>query len=133
MNTPFHPAGFLAFFMIATALCSPAQADTPGTPLTDPEIEMALTNAATKGVNSYGNPYTVWFLAGGRLDGIAGKNDEYVDSGEWWLEDNFLCRRWNTWLGGSEGCFQVVIIDTTIYWLTFQGEISREEEYIAPQ
>ncbi len=37
-----------------------------GTTLSGGQIEGALTNSATKGVNSYGNPYTVWILSAGR-------------------------------------------------------------------
>jgi hypothetical protein len=104
-----------------------------GTTLAGYEIEAALTNSAAKGVNQYGNPYTVWFLPAGRLDGIAGKSDEFVDAGEWWIEDDYLCRRWNTWLDGATGCFQVVITDGTIYWLDHLGKVTRQEEYTAPQ
>jgi hypothetical protein len=104
-----------------------------GPTLSGVEIEAALTNSATKGVNQYGNPYTVWFLPGGRLDGVAGKSDEYVDAGEWWTEEDYLCRRWNTWLDGATGCFQVVITDGTIYWLDHQDRVTRQEEYTAPQ
>jgi|GEM_PF-6124578 len=104
-----------------------------GTTLSGGQIEGALTNSATKGVNSYGNPYTVWILSAGRLDGVAGKSDEFVDTGEWWIEDNFFCRRWNTWLDGATGCFQVVITDGTIYWLDHHDKVIRQEEYSAPQ
>ncbi len=104
-----------------------------GVTLSGGQIEAALTNSATKGVNSYDNPYTVWFLPGGRLDGVAGKADEFVDGGEWWVEDNYLCRRWNVWLDGATGCYQVVINEGTIYWLDHQDQVTRQEEYFAPQ
>jgi len=135
---PFHPRLTIHLFLSVVAVLwlgfsGGTAADAPGKPLSAAEIETALTNAASKGVNSYGNPYTVWFLPGGRLDGVAGVNDEYVDSGSWWLEDDYFCRRWNVWLGGVEGCFQVVIYEDTIYWLDHLDQIVREEEYIPPQ
>jgi hypothetical protein len=104
-----------------------------GNTLTGPEIENTLSNSATKGINEFGNPYTVWFLAGGRLDGVAGKEDEFVDAGEWWIEENYLCRRWNVWLDGAIGCFQVVINDDTIYWLNHLDQVVTVEEFHGSQ
>ena len=130
---------FGTHFMMTVAgllmVCTSASAGETdvGTTLTGTEIEVALTNSASRGVNQYGNPYTVWFLPAGRLDGVAGKSDEYVDAGEWWIEENYLCRRWNTWLDGAPGCFQVVITDGTIYWLDHTEKVTRQEEYTAPQ
>jgi len=74
----------IAIAMIALTLAAPARSgDTSVGPTLDgTQIEVALTNSASKGVNSYGNPYTVWFLPDGRLDGVAGVNDEFLDSGQ---------------------------------------------------
>ncbi|MBT5434218.1 MAG: hypothetical protein P8Q36_20015 [Alphaproteobacteria bacterium] len=125
----------IAIALVALMLATSAQSgDTSVGPTLDAgRIEAALTNGASEGVNSYDNPYTVWFLPGGRLDGVAGVDDEYVDSGQWWLEDDYFCRSWNTWLNGETGCFQVVIDGETIYWLDHLDKVTREEHYSAPQ
>ena len=95
-------------------------------------LEQALAGSTTMGVNSYGNPYTVHILDDGTTTGIAGHNDEFVDSGSWWIEDGMYCRRWNTWLGGATGCFHVVIEGDKVRWLNADGSLAREEDYIAP-
>jgi len=95
-------------------------------------IEQALGNATTQGVNEYGNPYTVRFLENGTIEGVAGHNDEYKDTGSWWIEGDMLCRRWNEWLEGATGCFNAVIDGDRIRWLSSDGSLAREETYNAP-
>ncbi len=96
-------------------------------------LENALAGSTTMGVNSYGNPYTVRILADGTTTGVAGHNDEFVDSGSWWIENDMYCRRWNTWLDGATGCFHVVIEGDKVRWLNADGSLAREEDYIAPE
>jgi hypothetical protein len=86
-------------------------------PLKGPQIESTLSGATTSGVNAFGNPYTVHILADGSTEGVAGVNDEYQDSGTWWIEGDTYCRRWNTWLEGQTACFSVMIEGGTVSWL----------------
>ncbi|MBC6440160.1 MAG: hypothetical protein GDA49_07075 [Rhodospirillales bacterium] len=49
------------------------------------------------------------------------------------MKDDFFCRRWNIWVGGATGCFQVVVNRSMIYWLDHNSQVVREEEYVAPE
>ncbi len=102
-------------------------------PLSGPEIESALSGATTSGVNAYGNPYTVHILPGGTTEGVAGTNDEYQDSGAWWVEGDTYCRRWNTWLDGQTACFSVIIEDGTVTWVDSATGAPVVEDFTAPQ
>lgn len=111
-------------------LASPALAQEP---LDAAAIEAAMAGATTSGINAYGNPYTVRFRTGGAIEGVAGVNDEYVDSGTWWLQDDSLCRRWNAWLDGATNCFAVAIGGGRITWTDVETGTVVVEDYAAPQ
>jgi GntR family transcriptional regulator/MocR family aminotransferase len=91
-------------------------------------IAAALAGGTLKGVNSYGNPYTVRVLADGSLDGVAGKNGEYTDKGHWRVEGDRFCRQWQTWLDGKEDCFLVVLDGTQVAWFRPDGSFATAEE-----
>jgi hypothetical protein len=96
-------------------------------------IKTALAGATTSGVNVYGNPYTVEFKTDGTLAGVAGTNNEYADTGTWWVDGDTLCRRWTTWLDGATGCFAVSVGDGTITWTDPATGDTTLEHYQAPQ
>jgi hypothetical protein len=96
-------------------------------------IEAALAGATTSGVNVYGNPYTVHFRADGSLDGVAGADNDYADTGTWWIDGDTLCRRWTTWLDGKAACFFVVLDGGTITWIDSTTGDKTPERYQAPQ
>ncbi len=91
-------------------------------------ITTALAGGTLRGVNSFGNPYTVKVLDGGTLDGVAGKSDEYTDKGRWWVEGDQFCRQWQTWLDGKQDCFLVVLDGTQIVWFRPDGSFASAEE-----
>jgi len=101
-------------------------------PLDAAGIEAALAGATTSGVNAYGNPYTVRILENGTMEGVAGADDEYADSGSWWLEGDAFCRRWNAWLEATTSCFAVTIVDGEITWQDVATGASVVESY-SPQ
>ena len=102
-------------------------------PLDGAGIATALTGATTQGINVYGNPYTVRFLADGSIEGVAGANDDYADAGTWWLESDALCRQWTVWLGGQANCFSVTLADGKISWRDVTDGSVVVEDYTAPQ
>ena len=103
-----------------------------GTKLDASNIEQALAGSTTKGVNDFGNPYTVQIWENGQTTGVAGHDDEFEDVGSWWIEDDMYCRRWDVWLDNATGCFHVVIDGDAIRWLNSDGSLARQETYIAP-
>lgn len=122
----------LRFVLIGALACMAGHA-LAQEPLDAAGIEAAMAGAATSGINAYGNPYTVHFLAGGAIEGVAGMNDEYVDSGTWWLEGDSLCRRWNAWLDGATNCFAVAIGGGQVTWTDVETGTVVVEDYAAPR
>ena len=75
--------------------------------LSGTEIQQLMPLGELKGINGYGNPYTISYSQDGTMSGVAGKNDEYKDTGKWWIKDQQFCRQYKSWLKGEAACFQV--------------------------
>lgn len=75
--------------------------------LTGEEIEQLMPSGLLKGVNSFGNPYTIAYTEDGNMSGVAGHRDEYRDTGKWWVEEDLFCRQYKAWLEGKAACFKV--------------------------
>jgi dienelactone hydrolase len=75
--------------------------------LSGAEIQQLIPSGKLKGINAYGNPYTISYTPDGVISGVAGKADEYKDSGRWWVTDDSFCRQYESWLGGKAACFRV--------------------------
>lgn len=73
------------------------------------EIRQLMPSGQLKGVNGYGNPYTISYRSDGAMSGVAGNSDEYRDKGKWWLEDDSFCRQYNSWLEARAACFKVAL------------------------
>lgn len=115
------------FPALALAALAAMPTGAAGEPLGFAEIEAVIPGATTSGVNAFGNPYTVRFMKEGLIEGVAGGSDEYRDGGDWWIEGDSLCRRWNVWLDGQTNCFSVTIENGTIIWLdTSSGKTTVE-------
>ena len=75
-----------------------------------------MPTGKVKGVNDYGNPFTISYAANGSMSGVAGKDDEFEDSGKWWVKGNMFCRQYKTWLEGKKACFRVTLRGGQINW-----------------
>lgn len=64
----------------------------------------------------YGDPYSVDVRADGTLVGKAGYAHEDCDEGEWWVEDDKWCRRWNAWSYGETARYFTVVEGDQIKW-----------------
>ncbi len=65
---------------------------------------------------AYGDPYSVDVRADGTLVGKAGYAHEDCDEGEWWIDGDHWCRRWNSWSYGETARFLTVIENDQIRW-----------------
>jgi GntR family transcriptional regulator/MocR family aminotransferase len=84
------------------------QIETPGIEfLSGVEIQQLIPSGKLKGINAYGNPYTISYTSDGVISGVAGKAGEYRDSGKWWVTDDSFCRQYESWLDGKAACFKV--------------------------
>ena len=101
-----------------------AQATTPARKyLTGGEIKALLTDGKLTGVNAYGNPYTISYAADGGMSGVAGKSNEYKDTGKWWIKGDMFCRQYKTWLDGKAACFNAVLNGKAISWFDAGGNL----------
>lgn len=75
--------------------------------LSGAEIQQLIPSGKLKGINAYGNPYTISYTPDGVISGVAGKAGEYRDSGKWWVTDDTFCRQYESWLDGKAACYKV--------------------------
>ncbi|MCP4332305.1 MAG: hypothetical protein GY785_06590 [Gammaproteobacteria bacterium] len=73
------------------------------------QLSAEMKAGKLKGVNAYGEPYTITYTTDGSMSGVAGKSDEYRDSGKWWVRQDSFCRQYQSWLKGKEACFKVAL------------------------
>ncbi|RMF08802.1 MAG: hypothetical protein D6773_02295 [Alphaproteobacteria bacterium] len=60
----------------------------------------------------------------GRLKAFAASmagNVAVTDSGRWWVANNQLCQRWNSWLSRKSYCFKLKQNGSVIYWTSNDG------------
>ena len=66
-----------------------------------------MAGATITGTNAAGNPYTVTFSRSGSVKGKAGFNDEYKDTGSWWMDGDQFCRQYKVWFDNKVGCYGI--------------------------
>ncbi|MEM6681153.1 MAG: PLP-dependent aminotransferase family protein [Pseudomonadota bacterium] len=71
----------------------------------------------------YEEPCTITLHSDGSMTGRAGFANEDRDTGTWWIEDDFWCRRWTSWAYGEVGRFRVAISGDRMHWLNAQGRL----------
>jgi GntR family transcriptional regulator/MocR family aminotransferase len=129
MTRPTIPTLAGAVMLVA----APAFAQTPtmndGERLAGASIAEAFAGATLSGVNAFGNPYRVVLDAAGTMSGVAGPNDEYADTGRWWVEGDLFCRQWQVWLDGVADCFVAVREAGFVHWFCDDGSFVATESY----
>ena len=80
------------------------------------DLAEKLSGATLLCRTAYGDPYSVEVLPNGRLSGKAGYANEDCDEGNWWIEDDHWCRRWNNWSYSETARFLTVIDGDQIRW-----------------
>jgi hypothetical protein len=43
------------------------------------------------------------------------------DSGKWWISNNQLCQRWNSWLDGKSYCYKLTPAGSQVQWQRNDG------------
>ncbi len=89
--------------------------------LSGTEIQQLIPSGKLTGINAYGNPYTISYTSDGIISGVAGKADEYRDSGKWWVTDDTFCRQYESWLDGKAACFKVSLEGDAISFYNTAG------------
>lgn len=57
------------------------------------------------------------------MNGVAGFANEEHDTGVWWVEDDYWCRRWGEWAYGEAAKFRVMIEGDRIQWFSDDGRL----------
>jgi dienelactone hydrolase len=91
--------------------------------LSGAEIQQLLPSGKLRGVNGYGNPYTVTYSANGLMRGVAGKGDEYRDTGKWWIEGDKFCRQYQSWLDAAAACFRLRLENSNMGFYDKAGDL----------
>ncbi|MEM7291842.1 MAG: hypothetical protein AAF420_00440 [Pseudomonadota bacterium] len=89
-------------------------------------IKVLFAGKSISGVNSFGNPYRVEYLKDGNMDGVAGFNNEYVDTGRWWIDGDKFCRQYSTWFEGVAGCYGISVEGDSVRFHGDDGNVLSE-------
>ncbi|MEM6375495.1 MAG: hypothetical protein AAF686_04595 [Pseudomonadota bacterium] len=92
-----------AALIAATCSLGTAQAQT----LEAASAKKVMSGATITGTNSFGNPYSVTFASNGSVSGVAGLNNEFTDTGSWWMDGAKFCRQYKSWFEAKAACFGI--------------------------
>jgi GntR family transcriptional regulator/MocR family aminotransferase len=71
------------------------------------QLQKVLSDSTWIYKTVYGDPTTIELHHDGTLSGRAGHANEDVDEGQWWIEGDLWCRRWNQWAYGEPGRYYI--------------------------
>ena len=92
-------------------------------------IQQLMPSGKLKGINGFGNPYTVTYAEDGGMSGVAGHSDEFKDTGKWWVDEGAFCRRYHVWLEGKAACFKVTLSGGDIGFYDSAGEFASGNKF----
>jgi hypothetical protein len=49
------------------------------------------------------------------------RGDGSSDRGKWWVADNQLCQKWNTWMEGNTYCYKLSRNGNSVRWVRNDG------------
>lgn len=52
---------------------------------------------------------------------LAGYSGPQADTGVWWVSNDRLCQRWQSWLDGKSHCYRMQMSGTTVHWSRDDG------------
>lgn len=99
----------------------------PGTPpdgaLSGEEIRSAYAGGRYYGSTPSGKVFILDYMPDGKMVGIVPKER---DTGQWWVEGNQICRKWNRWAERKpQECFFVVMTPGNANWYRNDGSLYR--------
>lgn len=67
----------------------------------------------------------ITYRANGTMTGrsrlLGGYSGPESDSGTWWVNNDRLCQRWQSWLDGKQHCYRMQVSGTTVHWSRDDG------------
>jgi hypothetical protein len=49
------------------------------------------------------------------------RGDGASDHGKWWVKDDQLCQKWNSWMDGRTYCYRLTESGSTVHWTRDDG------------
>ena len=94
----------------------PITAAADGRKLSGPEIKAVFSDNIDEGQTKKGLRMTINYNSDGSLVGELSNGRR--DSGKWWVDRDYLCRRWNKFGRGKKGCYEILVSGNKVIWLS---------------
>jgi hypothetical protein len=114
--------------VLAAGLALPALPATAETiTLAGDELRQAISGK-TVYLNVSGFELPIVYSANGRMKGTMGTvaasfstGNGASDRGKWWVENDQLCQKWNSWMDGQTYCYKLTRNGSNVTWVRNDG------------
>jgi hypothetical protein len=114
--------------VLAAGLALPAlPAAAESITLAGDELRQAISGK-TVYLNVSGFELPIVYSANGRMKGTMGTvaasfstGNGAADRGKWWVENDQLCQKWNSWMDGRSYCYTLTLNGNKVTWVRNDG------------
>ncbi|HSA66618.1 MAG TPA: hypothetical protein VLE24_03020 [Methyloceanibacter sp.] len=114
--------------VLAAGLALPAlPATAESITLAGDELRQAISGK-TVYLNVSGFELPIVYSANGRMKGTMGTvaasfstGNGAADRGKWWVENDQLCQKWNSWMDGQSYCYKLTLNGNKVTWVRNDG------------
>jgi hypothetical protein len=114
--------------VLAAGLALPAlPATAESITLAGDELRQAISGK-TVYLNVSGFELPIVYSANGRMKGTMGTvaasfstGNGAADRGKWWVENDQLCQKWNSWMDGQSYCYKLTLTGNKVTWVRNDG------------
>ena len=114
--------------VLAAGLALPAlPATAESITLAGDELRQAISGK-TVYLNVSGFELPIVYSAKGRMKGTMGTvaasfstGNGAADRGKWWVENDQLCQKWNSWMDGQSYCYKLTLTGNKVTWVRNDG------------
>jgi hypothetical protein len=114
--------------VLAAGLALPAlPATAESITLAGDELRQAISGK-TVYLNVSGFELPIVYSANGRMKGTMGTvaasfstGNGAADRGKWWVENDQLCQKWNSWMDGQTYCYKLTRNGSNVTWVRNDG------------
>jgi len=114
--------------VLAAGLALPAlPATAESITLAGDDLRQAISGK-TVYLNVSGFELPIVYSANGRMKGTMGTvaasfstGNGAADRGKWWVENDQLCQKWNSWMDGQSYCYKLTLSGNKVTWVRNDG------------
>ena len=114
--------------VLAAGLALPAlPATAESITLAGDDLRQAISGK-TVYLNVSGFELPIVYSANGRMKGTMGTvaasfstGNGAADRGKWWVENDQLCQKWNSWMDGQSYCYKLTLNGNKVTWVRNDG------------